>query len=154
MPIRPCLRQKPPVAFKTTCHNCRKYTSRPINPSIPSQQEEATQRPTIPPKWPTRQPAADPSAVPETTSSAPLRELISILTTKSATKRNERMTISAFTPTNAKRFYPQGPGFKRPMGTSWDRDSRAWRQHVPIPRWKTRMRQFMWSKYAKPKRRA
>src|SRR5271170_1692165 len=150
MLIRPCLRHRPPPIFKNPCHSCRKYASRSINSSIPSQQDQATQRPTIPPKWPTQQPPPDSSASPETPSTDPLQEIISILTTKSATKRNEAMTISAFTPTTAKHFYPQGPEFKPPIGTPWDPDSRLWQRYIKIPLENKALRRYRFLLFAKP----
>ena len=139
MLIRQCLHQKPPPTFMNTCCSCRRYASHSINPSPLSQSDEAaTSRPVIPSTWPTRRPPAQSSAdsptVPEHASASPLQEIVSILTTKSATKRNEAMAISAFTPTTAKHFYPQGPDFKPPIGAPWDPDSKAWRRYVAIPR--------------------
>lgn len=139
MLIGQCLRQRPPPAFMNTCYSCRKYASHSINSPPPSQSDEsASSRLVIPSTWPTRRPPAespaDSSTVPEHPSTSPLQEILSILTTKSATKRNEAMTISAFTPTTAKHFYPQGPDFKPPIGTPWDPDSKAWRRYVAMPR--------------------
>ena len=154
MLIRQCLRQRPPATFKNSYYSFRKHSPRSISSSVPSQQEKAPQRPIIPPKWPTRQPATDSSPVPETPSAAPLREIISMLTTKSSIKRNEKMTISAFTPTTAKLFYSQGPKFKPPIGTTWDPDSRGWRRYRLTSKRNRKLRRYLWLRFAKPKKRA
>src|SRR5271155_1990191 len=154
MLTRQCLRQRPPAPFTNPRYGFRKQSSCSISSSLPSQQEKAPQRPIIPPKWPTRQPATDSSPASETPSAAPLREIISMLTTKSAIKRNEKMTISAFTPTTAKLFYSQGPKFKPPIGTIWDPDRRVWRRYQLISKQNRKLRRHLWLRFAKPKKPA
>ena len=138
MLVRQCLRQRPPPTFINICYNCQNYTSHSIKSSTPPHSDESVpSRPVIPPTWPKRQPQTtsptEPVAVPESPSTSPLQEILSILTTKSAVGRTEELTISAFTPTTAKHFYPQGPDFKPPIGTPWNPESKAWRRHVARP---------------------